>query len=178
MAEHHEQSHKKCSWTKTSRKNLGPLKPCPCHGCPRLSAPQVSLMRAHFVHIFGHSCNIFRDRKSSRMDHFPWQSQGVLRLRFFWKRPYVIVSPRITLIQGLLKYSPLPDIPPFQIMVWYWIIGSIHFWGPFYFGGIARLGLLGGRNLRSFKALTVMSPWPFFFGFKHLIARSQTSNGG
>ena len=158
MAEHHEQSHKKCSWQNLQK--IWSLN----HGMPWLSSAQRTpglIDEAHFVHIFGHSCNILGTGKAPGWITFHDKAK-VFSGCGFLKRPYVIVSPRITLIQGLLKYSPLPDIPPFQIMVWYWIIGSIHF-GVFYLGH-CRLGLLGGRNLRSFKALTVMSPWPFFSG--------------
>ena len=120
------------------------------HAMPWLSSAQRTpglIDEAHFVHIFCHSCNILGTG---------WITFKVFSGCGFLKRPYVIVSPRITLIQRLLKYSPLPDIPPFQIMVHgvvldHWIYS---FWG---------LGLLGRRDLRPFKALTVMSPWPCFF---------------
>lgn len=86
----------------------------PCHAIWLSSAQRTPglIDEAHFVHIFGHSCNILGTGWITFHD-----KAKVFSGCGFLKRPYVIVSPRITLIQRLLKYSPLPDFPPFQIMV-------------------------------------------------------------
>ena len=172
MAGHHEQSHKKCSW-----QNLQKIWSVN-HAMPWLSSAQRTpglIDEAHFVHIFGHSCNILGTGKAPGWITFHDKAK-VFSGCGFLKRPYVIVSPRITLIQRLLKYSPLPDISPLPdhgVVLDHWIYS---FWGLLF--GALQIRLIRGKGSPLFQSSDSHVAMAVFFGLKHLIARRQTSNGG
>lgn len=117
----------------------------------------------------------FRDRKSSRMDHFPWQSQGVLRLRFSEKAichsitTYHPYSEAIEIFPSPW-YCPLPD---HGVVLDHWIYS---FWGLLF--GALQIRLIRGKGSPLFQSSDSHVAMAVFFGLKHLIARRQTSNGG